>query len=40
MKLINIIKKDDKNIEPSIRKIVKNNSHGDRTNGPISTIHI
>lgn len=40
MKLINIIKIDNKNIEPSIRKIVKDNSHEDKTNGPVSTIHL
>ena len=41
MRLIKITKKDDKNIEPSIRKIVKNNIHeGDETRGHVSAIHL
>lgn len=41
MTLINIIKKDDKNMELPIRKIVKNNKReGDETRGHISAVHL
>jgi len=41
MNLINIVKKDDKNIEPLIRKIVKDNGNrGGGTVGLLSGIYI
>lgn len=41
MNLIKITKKDDKDIEPSIRKVVKNNTReGGISNGHVSAVHI